>query len=85
MSEAAWETAMGMRGYAGSPAEREARAVAKKPDRPKGHKFAGCQYLVKTQCECGWQSSGWIGKGARANAYGEWHMHIENCQKRASS
>jgi len=37
-----------------------------------------CQLPVVTveiNCACGWQSAGWVGKGARKNAYAEWREH----------
>lgn len=52
-----------------------------KQPRIVGHKFDGCRYLVQTKCQCGWQSAQWIGKGARQNAYSEWHMHLDACQR----
>lgn len=46
----------------------------------KGHKCAGTTLTVTVRCECGWQSAGWMGRGARGNAYAEWRGHVEKFQ-----
>ena len=42
----------------------------------KDHRCDGATLSVRVKCECGWRSSEWVGKGARANAYAEWRSHI---------
>lgn len=43
-----------------------------------GHKCLGARMGFQARCECGWVSGVWFTEGARANAYGEWHHHIES-------
>lgn len=47
----------------------------------KGHKCHPAQIFVQVSCECGWKSSMWSTKGARAAAYDEWRQHIKECRK----
>lgn len=54
------------------------RARTKLPVTP-GHKCAGALLGVCVQCECGWSSATWYGKGSRSSAYGEWRGHVEKC------
>lgn len=42
-----------------------------------GHKRAKVRYGVEVECECGWRSSVWYGKGASRNAHGEYHQHLD--------
>lgn len=35
---------------------------------------------VQCLCSCGWKSSMWLNKGARANATSEWHAHRDKCE-----
>lgn len=54
------------------------------PDKRKpnpDHKRIAFSYGVKARCSCGWESSIWLGKGARLNANGEWRMHRDKCEK----
>jgi hypothetical protein len=50
----------------------------------QGHKFERIRYTAQAVCECGWESSSWCGKGARAQAYAEFHSHIERCERAAA-
>lgn len=52
---------------------------AKRKTDPK-HK-ASFSYGVQCRCSCGWQTGFWLGKGAKGNAAGEWHIHREQCEK----
>lgn len=45
----------------------------------KGHKLANYSFGVAVNCECGWRSGTWFGKGARGSALGEWHSHKDRC------
>lgn len=36
---------------------------------------------VSARCSCGWSGSTWFGKGAKANAAGEWHCHRDACER----
>lgn len=47
----------------------------------KGHKCGGARISVNVSCECGWRSSDWSGKGARASAYSEWRAHVEKHER----
>lgn len=38
-------------------------------------------YGVTANCSCGWQGSTWFGKGSKSNAAGEWHSHLEKCER----
>ena len=57
--------------------------MKKKP--MKGHKLASYSYGVAVNCECGWRSATWYGKGARGNALGEWEWHKRDCQKKVAA
>lgn len=46
-----------------------------------GHRFGGIRYMAQAKCECGWEGAPWCGKGARENAYAEWHIHRDQCGK----
>lgn len=46
------------------------------------HKCRPPKVAVTVACQCGWQSTEWVGKGARANAYGEWRAHVANPEHR---
>lgn len=53
--------------------------MAKKP--LQGHKFECIRYMAQAVCQCGWESAKWCGKGARGQAYAEFHNHIEKCER----
>ena len=60
--------------------------MATKRNKPTpGHKFKGAKIGFQARCECGWSSGVWFTEGARRNAIGEWHMHIEMCQREQAS
>lgn len=46
------------------------------------HKRKAFSYGVAANCSCGWRGAMWLGKGARANANGEWHLHREACERK---
>lgn len=39
---------------------------------------------VRCECSCGWGSSLWLNKGAKAEAAKEWRRHREHCELVAS-
>lgn len=48
-----------------------------------GHKFARINRIFESVCECGWRSSGHIGKGGMGQAHVEFAWHIVACKKAA--
>lgn len=48
-----------------------------------GHKRASVSHGIRVNCECGWHSGTWYGKGASSNAHGEWRWHVEQHAKGA--
>jgi hypothetical protein len=44
-----------------------------------GHRCAGAVVIVRVKCECGWESGGHLGKGARRDAYAVWRLHVLEC------
>jgi hypothetical protein len=43
-----------------------------------GHKRARVRFIVQVECECGWTSANWVGKGASAQAHNEWRWHRDD-------
>lgn len=48
-----------------------------KSKKVKGHKRAKVERGARVVCECGWQSAVWYGRGALAQAHGEYHWHLD--------
>lgn len=46
-----------------------------------GHKCGGALVGFEVKCECGWRSVTHYGKGARGQAYAEWHWHVDQHKK----
>lgn len=38
-------------------------------------------YGVTANCSCGWIGATCFGKGSKSSAAGEWHSHLEKCNK----
>lgn len=49
-----------------------------------GHKRDSVSFGVGVTCECGWRSNTYFGKGAAAEAHGEWHMHVDAHRRAAT-
>lgn len=52
--------------------------------RTNPHHKAAFSFGCTARCSCGWSGATWYGKGAKANAAGEWHHHRQACEKQSN-
>lgn len=45
-----------------------------------GHRMR-MSFRFVAQCECGWQSTTWCGKGGQGSAIEEWRQHIDRMHR----